>query len=75
MPLTIDEFLKPHSNFVLKKSYPLEKKRVVLTLEQIDGWFLLLRKVIQENDLENRPAQIFNCDESGKFSVLLKECF
>lgn len=59
-------FLKRHKNLVLKKSYPLEKKRAVVTEEQVDRWFLLLGKIIEDNDLANRPAQIFNCDESGK---------
>jgi hypothetical protein len=59
-------FLKRHNNLILKKSFPIEKKRAALTLEQLDKWFQLLDKVIQENDLANRPAQIFNCDESGE---------
>ncbi|CAF1140248.1 unnamed protein product [Rotaria magnacalcarata] len=57
-------FLKRHTNLILKKSYPLEKKRAVLTSEQIEEWFGLLSKVIEENDLANCPAQLFNCDET-----------
>ncbi len=64
-------FLKRHDNLVLKKSYPLEKKRAALTEEQVDEWFQLLNKTIQDYDLANRPAQIFNCDESGKYNYLL----
>ena len=59
-------FLKRHTNLVLKKSYPLERKRAAVTPEQIGKWFELLSKVIEENNLGNRPGQIFNCDESGK---------
>ena len=59
-------FLNRHHNLVLKKSYPLEKKRAALTHEQVDQWFQLLNKVIQENNLDDRPAQIFNADESGE---------
>ncbi|CAF3877399.1 unnamed protein product [Rotaria sp. Silwood2] len=58
-------FLNRHNNLILKKSYPLEKKRAALTCEQVDNWFQLLNKIIQENDLADRPAQIFNSDESG----------
>ena len=59
-------FLNHHHNLVLKKSYPLEKKRAALAHEQVDQWFQLLNKVIQENNLADRPAQIFNADESGE---------
>ncbi|CAF4904409.1 unnamed protein product, partial [Rotaria socialis] len=58
-------FLKRHTNLILKKSYPLEKKRAALTSEQIEEWFGLLSKVIGENDLANWLAQLFNCDETG----------
>jgi hypothetical protein len=59
-------FLQRHRNLVLKKSSPLTKKRASLTIEQVNQWFDLLSKVIQENDLVHRPGQIYNCDESGK---------
>jgi len=59
-------FLQRHSNLVLRKSVPLTKKRANLTIEQVNQWFDLLSKIIQENDLMHRPGQIYNCDESGK---------
>ncbi|CAF3851980.1 unnamed protein product, partial [Rotaria sp. Silwood1] len=58
-------FLQRHPNLVLKKSIPITKKRANLTIEQVNQWFDLLSKIIQENDLMHRPGQIFNCDESG----------
>ncbi|CAF3166771.1 unnamed protein product [Rotaria sp. Silwood2] len=58
-------FLQRHPNLVLKKSKPITKKRANLTIEQVNQWFDLLSKIIQENDLMHRPGQIFNCDESG----------
>ena len=71
-------FLQRHPNLVLKKSVPLEKKRAEVTWKEIDEWFSLLSKVIEENNLENKPGQLFNCDESGKnftflfvFSVII----
>lgn len=59
-------FLNRHPDLMMKKSKPLEKKRAALTMDQVNQWFDLLSKVIQENNLEHNPAQIFNCDESGK---------
>lgn len=58
-------FLQRHENLVLKKSRPLEKKRAAITLDQVNEWFDLLSKIINDNHLENHPGQIFNCDESG----------
>ena len=58
-------FLKRHQNLILKKSRPLEQKRASLTSEQVDKCFDLLEKVIRESNLENRPGQIFNCNETG----------
>jgi hypothetical protein len=58
-------FLKRHPNLSLKKSRPLEQTRASLSEEQVDNWFTLLLKIIQENNLQDRPAQIFNSDESG----------
>lgn len=62
-------FLKRYDNLILKKSYPLEKKRAAVTVGQVDSWFELLKKVIEENDLANHPGQIFNCDESGEYKI------
>lgn len=59
-------FLKRHTNLTLKNSQPLEKKRAEITEEQVNEWFKLLSKVIMDNQLVNSPAQLFNCDESGK---------
>ncbi|CAF1416242.1 unnamed protein product [Adineta ricciae] len=58
-------FLHRHKNLILKKSRPLEKKRASVTMVQVDAWFDILSRVIRENDLLNRPGQIFNCDETG----------
>ena len=64
-------FLSRHDNLRLKKSRPLDKKRASLTLKQVDNWFKLLDNVIKENRLEDRPANIFNCDESGKLNMIV----
>jgi hypothetical protein len=65
-------FLNRHHNLILKKSYPLEKKRAALTWKQVEDWFQLLKKILEENDLENRPAQIFNADEAGKHRFFIR---
>ncbi|CAF1521924.1 unnamed protein product, partial [Adineta steineri] len=58
-------YLQRHPNLVLKKSTAITKKRADLTIDQINQWFNLLTKIIEENDLMHRPGQLFNCDESG----------
>ena len=56
----------------MKKSYPLEKKRAKLTSTQVDNWFQLLNKIIQENDLTDCPAQTFNSDELDEHKILIQ---
>ena len=62
----VRSFLGRHTKLVLKKSKPLEKKRASLTSDQVNNWFQLLSTIIRDHDLENRPGQIFNCDETGE---------
>ena len=33
--------------------------------EALDNYFILLKKVLEENDLVDKPGQIYNVDESG----------
>ena len=65
--------LKRRRNLTLKKSRPLEQKRALLTRAQVNDWFSLISKTIRDNDLEDRPCQIFNCDESGNKNLFLNE--
>ncbi|CAF4693727.1 unnamed protein product, partial [Rotaria sp. Silwood2] len=58
-------FLHRNSNLILKKSTPIAKHRAQVSACQVDGWFNLLHKTISENNLANRPGQIFNADETG----------
>ncbi|CAF3192699.1 unnamed protein product, partial [Rotaria sp. Silwood2] len=58
-------FLSRHSNLVLKNSTPIDKSRAKVTASQVNEWFNLLTKVINDNDLANRPGQIYNADETG----------
>lgn len=62
----IVSFLNRHQKLVLKKSRPLEQKRANIRQEQINDWFDLISKTINENGLEHHPDQIYNADESGK---------
>ncbi|CAF4053026.1 unnamed protein product [Rotaria sp. Silwood2] len=57
----LHSFLKRHENLILKKSYPLEKKRAALTSEQIDQWSELLSKITKENDLVGMSDGIGYC--------------
>ncbi|CAF1515821.1 unnamed protein product [Rotaria sp. Silwood1] len=58
-------FLSRHSNLVLKNSTPIDKSRAKVTASQVNEWFNLLTKVINDNDLANRPGQIYNADDTG----------
>ncbi|CAF1338053.1 unnamed protein product [Didymodactylos carnosus] len=44
---------------------PLELPRAKITQAIVDKWFSLFEQVINENNLIDKPFQIFNCDESG----------
>ncbi|CAF2143517.1 unnamed protein product [Rotaria magnacalcarata] len=49
----------------LMKSVRLEKSRAGLTQEIVDGWFTKLYSVLKKLNLLDKPANIFNGDESG----------
>lgn len=42
-------FLNRHKNLVLKKSYPLEKKRAAVTREEVNDWFDMLSKIMHQH--------------------------
>ena len=51
---------------MLKNSTPIDKGRAKLSAGQVNEWFNLLTKVINDNNLATRPGQIYNADETGK---------
>ena len=61
-----DSFRKRHPDISLRKAEPLAHPRVICnTPEVINKYFDLLEETLVENDLLEKPCQIFNCDESG----------
>ena len=64
-------FLSGHSNLMFKNSTPIDKSRAKLSAGQVNEWFNLLAKAINDNDLANRPGQIYNTDETGKKVVFV----
>ena len=60
------------------KSCRLEKSRVGLKKEAVDGWFTKLYSVLKKLNLLNKPSNIFNADKTGfgddpgKSQVLVK---
>ena len=61
-----DSFRMRHPNLTLRHAEPLSYARAQANdAEVINRYFDLLEDTIRENGLTNRPAQIFNCDETG----------
>ncbi|CAF1628200.1 unnamed protein product, partial [Didymodactylos carnosus] len=58
-------YMKRHPQLTTTKPIPLELPRAKITQTIVDKWFNLLEKVLIDNDLLDKPSQIFNCDESG----------
>ncbi|CAF1402456.1 unnamed protein product [Didymodactylos carnosus] len=58
-------FMLRHPELKTAKPIPLKSQLAKVTKPTIDKWFDLLEKVIVDNDLMDKPPQIFNCDESG----------
>ncbi|CAF3696256.1 unnamed protein product [Rotaria sordida] len=74
-PVSINEFLNLTTQYAsaLNKdnlfpsdmnSTPIKKSRAKVTAGQVNEWFNLLTKVVNGNDVANRPGQIFNGDET-----------
>ena len=59
-------FLRRHPTLSLRKPEQLTSSRAKATKKEIvDQWFELLGKTLKELDIENKPAQIYNVDETG----------
>ena len=59
-------FQKRHPNLTLRHAEPLAYARAVASnTVVIHRYFDLLEETLRENKIANRPAQIFNCDETG----------
>ena len=61
-----ESFRKRHPHLTLRTAEKLSYSRYVSTNQDIiDRYFDLLRDTLSDNKLLDRPAQIFNCDETG----------
>ena len=61
-----DSFKRRHPELTLRHSEALSYARAAANNpEVIHKYFDLLQQTIDENGLTHRPAQVFNCDESG----------
>ena len=61
-----DSFQKRHPELTLRHAEPLSYVRAVANNpDVINNYFDLLEDTLHDNGLTNRPAQIFNCDETG----------
>ena len=62
----LDKFRKRHPQLSLRKGEPLSKTRLATTSREIlDKYFDLLEEVLVQNNILNKPSQIFNFDETG----------
>ena len=61
-----ESFHRRHPNISIRKASPLSYARVVGSNPAIlANYFDLLEQTLIENELNNKPAQIFNLDETG----------
>lgn len=61
-----ESFCQRHPNLTLRAPVPLSEARAVATdPEMLDSYFDLLETTLTENDLLDKPCQIFNVDETG----------
>ena len=61
-----DSFKARHPDLTLRQSEPLSYARAVANnTEVIHKYFDLLEDTLRKNGLTHRPAQVFNCDETG----------
>jgi hypothetical protein len=72
-----DSFFKRNADRLkMKKEIKLENaRRDGFTEEVRSQWFNKLKRLLDENNLHARPAQIWNCDESGFSDETQCECF
>ena len=61
-----ESFKKRHPDLSLRNPEPLAHQRAVsCSHKAISKYFDLLERSVKDNNLSNKPSQIFNCDESG----------
>lgn len=58
-------FIERDPKVRLRNARPLDKKRAKISAADLDIWFNEYAQFLTEHGLVNRPAQIWNCDETG----------
>ena len=59
-------FMKRNSNIISTRvETSLELKRSKLTKDKLDPWYTRFREFLQDQDLLDKPARIYNADETG----------
>ena len=58
-------FMDRNPQIPLRITRPLDKKRAKISSADLDEWFTGYEKFPHNQGLQNRAAQIWNCDESG----------
>lgn len=61
-----ERFKQRHSYLTLRTAIPLSYVRAMAQdQESLDRYYDLLESTLKENDIFNRPTNLFNCDETG----------
>ena len=61
-----ESFCRRHPNLTIRYSAPLSKARMVASdSDVISRYFNILEQTLAENNLEDKPCQMFNMDETG----------
>ncbi|XP_065837914.1 uncharacterized protein [Oscarella lobularis] len=59
-------FRERHPQIALRQAEPLAQVRLNATKrEVVDAYYLNLHRILEEENLFEKPGQIFNCDETG----------
>ena len=58
-------FIKRNPKVRLRNARPSDKKRAKISAADLDNWFTEYEQFMRESRLINRPAQIWNRDETG----------
>ena len=61
-----DKFMKRQNYLSLRKGDPAANDRMdAVTSQAIKHYFKILKKTLKDNNLLNKPAKIYNVDETG----------
>ena len=58
-------FSRRNKELALRCAEPLSTSRAKVNVETLEKYFTLLEECLSENELIDKPCQIFNCNETG----------